>query len=144
MNLSPRGYQLIKQFEGFSLDAYTCPAGIPTIGYGHRLRPGDPQQVTEAEAERMLTSDVHFAELCVSNLVHVKLTQGKFDALVSFVFNLGPKRLVDSTLLKVLNTGDYMSASSELLRWDHAGGKELPGLKRRREAEWQRWHELEA
>ena len=84
------------------------------------------------------------AEQGVLRLVKAALTQGQFDALVDFVFNLGSGRLAGSTLLVYLNAGRYDDAAGQLLRWDHAGAIEVAGLKARREAEFKLWHELAA
>jgi lysozyme len=88
----------------------------------------------------MLSRDLQAAEQAVKRLVKVAITQGQFDALVDFVFNLGARRLAASTLLQDLNTGSYDRAAEGLLRWDHAGVKENAGLKARREAEFHLWH----
>jgi lysozyme len=135
------GLQLIKQQEGFRSRTYLDVAGFPTIGYGHRLiHPGSfPDGIDEAQASEILAADVRDAEQAVERLVKVPLTQGQFDALVDFCFNLGSGRLASSTLLKVLNGGRYADAAEQLLRWDQAGGKECPPLKARREAELALW-----
>ena len=137
MKLSAEGLQLIKQQEGFRSRTYLDVAGFPTIGYGHRLiHPGSfPDGVEEAQATEILAADVRDAGQSVEELVKVPLSQGQFDALVDFVFNLGSGRLASSTLLKILNAGRYADAAEQLLRWDQAGGKECPPLKARREAE---------
>lgn len=139
MEISAAGLQLIEQSEGFRSTVYNDVVGIPTIGYGHRLLPGEsfPNGITQEQAQAMLSSDVQTAEDAVQRLVTVPLAQGQFDALVDFVFNLGAGRLASSTLLKDLNAGDYDAAGSQLLLWDHAGGQEVAGLKARREAELQ-------
>jgi lysozyme len=143
MQLSAAGMELLKRCEGFRGRTYLDVVGIPTIGYGHRLLETEsfPDGVGEEQAAEMLARDVADAELAVRRLVKVLLTQGQFDALVDFVYNLGSGRLAGSTLLKELNAGRYSSAGSELLRWDHAGAKELSGLKARREAEFRFWGE---
>jgi GH24 family phage-related lysozyme (muramidase) len=142
MQLSRDGLELLKRHEGFRSRVYNDVNGFPTIGYGHRLQQQDsfPAGVTEAQANDMLIADVRQAERAVLRLVKVPLTQGQFDALVDFCFNLGEGRLSSSTLLKVLNSGRYSDASEQLLRWNIAGGVENPGLKTRREAEFQLWH----
>jgi len=121
-------------------------AGIPTIGYGHRLLPKEvfPEGVTEARAAEMLALDVQQAEQAVGRLVKVPLTQGQFDALVDFCFNLGEGRLASSTLLKVLNGARYEAAGEQLLRWDLAAGQVNTGLKGRREAELELWQSTSA
>jgi GH24 family phage-related lysozyme (muramidase) len=100
---------------------------------GKPIRAG--MTIKEETAERLLRTGLVSYESDVSKLVKVKLTQGQFDALVSFAYNLGPLPLSTSTLLKKLNTGDYACAADEFPRWNKAGGKVLPGLTRRREAE---------
>jgi lysozyme len=139
MQFSDAGYDLLKKSEGFRGQAYTDLAGFATIGYGHRIGPGEsfPNGITEATAESLLQNDVGEAEEEVTRLVKVSLTQGQFDALVDFVFNLGAGRLQNSTLLQLLNQGDYDGAAQQLLLWDHSGTKEVIGLKLRREAECQ-------
>lgn len=141
MQLSAIGLELVERSEGFRSKTYFDMAGFPTIGYGHRLEPHEsfPDGVSETEAEVILRWDVHQAELEVARLVKVPLTQGQFDALVDFVFNLGSSRLASSTLLLDLNAGNYDAAATELLRWDHAGNHEVDALKARRQAEYQLW-----
>jgi lysozyme len=141
VKLSAQGSQLIKQQEGFRSHTYLDVAGFPTIGYGHRLIHPDsfPDGVDEAQAADILASDVRDAEQAVARLIKVTLTQGQFDALVDFCFNLGSGRLASSTLLTLLNGGNYADAAEQLLRWDQAGGKECLALKARREAELELW-----
>lgn len=135
MKISQDGLNLIKEFEGFRADAYLCPAGIWTIGYGHTGGVAEWQSVTKQEAEEYLKSDVAFAEDVVNEYVEVELTQHQFDALVCFVFNVGADAFRDSTLLRLLNQGQTEEAAEQFLRWNKAGGKVLTGLTRRREAE---------
>jgi lysozyme len=143
MQLSAAGLELIKRSEGFRGHTYLDVNGLPTIGYGHRLLHTEsfPNGIGEAQAAEILRSDVRGAEQTVQRLVKVALTQGQFDALVDFCFNLGAGRLAGSTLLKVLNAARYEDAAEQLLRWDLASGKENAGLKTRREAELALWHE---
>jgi len=142
MELSAVGLDLIKRCEGFRSDTYLDVAGLPTIGYGHRLTEGEqfPAGITEAQAEVILKWDTNEAASAVTRLVKVPLTQGQFDALVDFTFNLGSARLRNSTLLTYLNAGRYSDASLELLRWNHAGQKVVEGLTKRRQAEFNLWH----
>ena len=136
MKFSAAGYELLKRSEGFRSHTYTDLAGFATIGYGHRLGPADVMpEITEEKAEAVLQWDISQAEQAVTKLVKVPLTQGQFDALVDFVYNLGTNRLRHSTLLELLNQGNYDAAAKELLRWDHAGTREVNGLKLRRQAE---------
>ena len=141
MKFSLAGMELLKRSEGFRSRVYLDAARLPTIGYGHRLLHPEsfPAGVDEAQASEILAADVREAEQAVERLVKVALTQGQFDALVDFCFNLGAHRLASSTLLTVLNHGRYDEAVEQLLRWDHAGGEELPALRERREAEAVLW-----
>ena len=134
MTTSPKGIALIKRFEGLRTKAYADPVNIPTIGYGHTkgVKLNDPE-ITEAEADRLLAEDLKLYEGPINEMVKVPLTQGQFDALVSFAFNLGTGALRGSTLLKKLNAGQ--PCADEFLRWNMAGGKAMPGLTRRRQAE---------
>jgi lysozyme len=140
MNFSAVGMALLKKAEGFRSHVYLDAAGLPTIGYGHRvLNPNSFEEISEEFASTILASDVRDAEQAVARLVTVSLTQGQFDALVDFTFNLGAGRLSSSTLLKDLNVGRYDDACEQLLRWDHCGCTELPALKARRKAEVVLW-----
>lgn len=141
--------ELAKPFEGLRLEPYHDPVGYPTIGYGHllsreagadlsRWRP-----ITEAEAETLLQSDMASAAASVTRLVTVPLTDYQRAALIDFAFNCGAGNLAGSTLLKVINRGDYDAAPAEFLKWVYARGKKLPGLVRRREAEVEYWNRKE-
>ncbi len=133
--LGQKGLDLIKSFEGLRLKAYQDSVGVWTIGYGHTggVKPG--QTITKAQAEAFLKSDTGWAQDAVRKSVKVPLTQGQFDALTSFTFNLGAGALKSSTLLKKLNAKDYAGAQKEFGKWVHAGGQVLQGLVRRRAAE---------
>lgn len=138
MKASDRCIALIKEFEGFESHPYADAVGLMTIGYGHLIRGGEQFQVeglSEEEATALLCKDLEKAESCVLSLVEVDLSQPQFDALCSWVFNLGCGRLRSSTMLRKLNRGDYKGAADEILRWNRAGGHILKGLVRRREAE---------
>jgi lysozyme len=139
---------LIKRFEGFVPKAYVCPAGVLTIACGHTgldVLPG--QIVTQAQGEALLKSDVERFSNVVNKALTRPVTQGQFDALVSFCFNLGPgkKGVKDglvtlksgntSTLLRKTNEGDKLGAAAEFPKWATAGGVVLKGLVTRREAE---------
>jgi lysozyme len=146
MQLSAEGLELIKRFEGFRSQLYIDVAGFPTIGYGHRIVPPEsfspesyPGGISEPQAGTILAGDVSAAERAVGSLVKVALTQGQFDALVDFCFNLGAGRLKNSTLLRCLNAGRYDAAAEQLLLWDLAAGEVNLGLKGRREAELRLW-----
>ena len=129
---------LVKQFEGLSLTAYVCPAGVLTIGYGHTgsgVTRG--MRITQAQAEALLAQDLQrFADIVNAN-VRVRLNRNQIGALVSFTFNVGGGALRSSTLLRRLNAGEDPNrvAREEMPRWNKGGGKVLPGLVRRREAE---------
>jgi lysozyme len=146
LQLSAAGAALIKSFEACmdqdgpdQYRAYTCPAGVLTIGWGHTnafgrsFGAGDVW--TAAECDAAFDADMGQAEASVRRLVEVPLTQGQFDALVSFAYNCGAGNLAGSTLLKLLNQGDYEGAALEFPKWTHGAGKVLPGLVRRRAAE---------
>ena len=129
------GLALLKSFEGCELTAYTCPAGVLTIGYGStgsHVHPG--MTITEAEAEALLKQDLTRFEKAVVDLISVPLDQFEFDALVSFSFNIGCGALADSTLRRRLNAGEDKATviAAELPRWTNGG---LAGLVRRRAAE---------
>lgn len=136
MTTSDSGRALVKEFEGFNLQAYQDGGGVWTIGYGHT---GDDVHqwliITDGDAENFLTKDLAGAEHTVNAAVKVPITQNQFDALVDFAFNLGGHALATSTLMRLLNEGDKMGAANEFAKWDHSGGKEVPGLLRRRLAE---------
>lgn len=169
MKISDKGITLIKSFEGIrdgdpstvNLDPYLCPADVATIGWGHaivdpstgrqlkgreglrRARELYPDGITLEQAEDLLREDLIERETDVWTLVRVEMTQGQFDALVSFAFNVGTdidddeiaEGLGDSTLLKKFNAGNITGAADEFLRWNKSGGRVLAGLTRRREAE---------
>lgn len=132
----------IKEFEGLRLEAYRDAAGVLTIGYGHTgsdISEGD--RITAYWAKELLRNDLGATEAAVRRL-HVARTQGQFDALVSFVFNLGIKRLQGSTLLKVIRKGGSRNQiRREFMRWVYADGKKLRGLERRRAWEAKRFFE---
>jgi lysozyme len=133
---SDAGLSLTKTFEGLSLSAYADQGGVWTIGYGH-TGPGvyAGLQITQQQADILLQSDVAGAVACVNKLVTWPIVQCQFDALVDFAFNLGCACLASSTLLRAVNAGDFTTAASEFLRWDHVRGQVINGLLRRRQAE---------
>ena len=116
MNISLEGINLIKHFEGCELEAYKCPAGVWTIGYGHIKGVKEGMTITESQAEEMLKSELNEYEGYINNLVTAELNQNQFDAMVSWVYNLGGGNLKASTLLKVLNAGDYDGVPAQMLR----------------------------
>lgn len=133
------GLNLIKRFEGFSPTIYICPAGYPTVGYGHLVRPEERERFREGvsapAAEELLKQDVQSAESAVLRLITVPLTEGQFDALVSFTFNLGAGALQRSALRRVVNRGAHGEVADQLGRWVIAGGRKQAGLVNRRRAE---------
>ena len=135
MNPSQACVDLVKSFEGFSATAYTCAGGKVTIGYGSTDGVTLADTVTEEEAEAMLLRDLEKASDAIDDYVDVPLTQGQFDALVAFSFNVGAGAFRKSTLLKKLNAGDAVGAAAEFLRWNKAKGRIMRGLVKRRKAE---------
>jgi lysozyme len=151
MNISQAGLNLIKKFEGFRENAYLCPAGLPTVGYGStyvngvKVKIGDI--ITQEKAEIQLMSDCAKFEDIIKKHVKQPLTHGMFDALVSIVYNVGPgvkdvksgiiflKDGSHSTLLNKVNLPDKVGAGLEFLKWTRSGGKILSGLVKRRQAE---------
>lgn len=159
-----KAVELIKQFEGIidgynitpNYDPYLCPALVWTIGYGHAItdvsgkqikgshnegkaRSVYPNGITLEEAEKLLLDDVRKFSNGVEKLVKVTLSDEQFCALVSFAFNVGLTAFKNSTLLILVNQHDFLHAGEQFLRWTKSNGKELAGLKRRREAEETLW-----
>lgn len=145
MQMSEAGLNaLTKPFEGCKLTAYRCPAGILTIGYGHTSAAGAPEvkegmTITQEDANRILAADMVKFERDVDSLVKVELTQHQFDVLVDFCYNAGKGNLASSTLLKCVNAKQFDRIPTELQKWTRGGGKVLPGLVRRRNAESDWW-----
>jgi lysozyme len=135
MKISQEGVNLIKHFEGCRLEAYKCPAGVWTIGYGHTKGVKEGDAIEQEAAEAFLIEDLEAFEQAVARLVKVPITQQQFDALVSFTFNLGAGNLAASTLLRKLNNYQYIEVPEQMMRWVKAGGQVLDGLVRRRAAE---------
>lgn len=135
MRISEEGLGLIRHFEGCKLEAYQDSVGVWTIGYGHTVGVREGTTCTEDEAEQYLREDIKRVETCVDKSVSADLTQGEFDSLCSFAFNLGCTALRNSTLLRLVNDGRMDEAAEQFRRWTHAGGRELPGLVTRRQAE---------
>lgn len=136
------GMSIIKQYEqgpdgGFAATPYVDDAGHPTIGWGHKILPGEsfPYPITAAEAEQILDDDLDIAEMCVDDVVRVPINGNQFDALVSLTFNIGIGAFERSTLLHKLNAGDFQGAAAQFGRWRMAGGKILRGLVLRRKKE---------
>lgn len=135
MQTSKDGLNLIKSFEGCELEAYQDNAGVWTIGYGHTVGVSVGMCISQGQADAYLAADLIEFEHYVTVYVTVPLAQWQFDALVSFTYNVGPGTLRNSDLLSFLNAGQYDQAANAFLEYDHAGGIEVPGLIRRREAE---------
>ena len=142
--ISQNGLKFIAEHEGMRLNLYNDPANHATIGVGHLVHHGaingsEPEEfkngISKERAMEILRSDVITAENAVNKLVKVPLNQNQFDALVSFVFNIGETQFASSTLLAKLNNQDYKAVPSELNRWVHGDGKKLPGLINRRRDE---------
>ena len=138
-NITAKGLQLIKQFEGFSSKIYLDSAGLKTIGFGHLLPPHEISHfrngINEADAVTLLKKDVAIAEQAVSRLITSPINQNQFDSLVSFTFNLGSAALQRSTLRAKVNRSEHEQVPREFMRWVYAGGIKILGLIRRRRAE---------
>lgn len=136
-HITQNGLDLIKRFEGFSRTVYFCPAGYPTIGFGHVVKPHEDFSagIDEAQAEELLRQDAVIAERAVLRLINVPLTDSQFDALVSFTYNLGGGALQRSTLRRKINREEHAEVSEQFMRWVWAGGRKLKGLIRRRREE---------
>lgn len=135
MKIGKKGISLIQSFESLRLKAYDDGVGVPTIGWGHTKGVKWGDTCTKEQADQWLLEDLAVAEKAVNAYVKVDLSQGQYDALVSFTFNVGTGALKSSTLLKKLNAGDYLGAADEFPRWNKGGGKVMKGLTRRRAAE---------
>jgi|SRR5271154_1046494 len=148
MKASERAYTLIKVKEGFKAKQYTCPAGLPTIGYGHVLLKGEsyahlPEGISEHFATLLLEKAINITEKCINNLVKVILTQGQFDALISLVYNIGCKQFSHSQALILLNNTNYEEAAYELFSeqkgFVNIKGIKCSGLLNRRATEYKIW-----
>lgn len=128
--------ELIKEHEGFRSAPYVCPGGVDTIGYGHTAGVDEfHPPITEEIAESMLLEDLAPCKLAIDVLVKVELNQNQFDALGSLIYNIGTDAFASSTLLKILNSGDYAAAAEQFLLWIYSDGQVLQGLVKRRRAE---------
>lgn len=148
MKMSAAGIDMVKEFEGLRLKAYKCSAAVWTVGFGHTSAAGNPivtpeLVITKDEAEEILKRDMEQYEEGVRKYVKVDLTQGQFDALVDFAYNAGVGALQKSTLLKKVNAEKFDEVPAEFMKWTKGGGKELPGLVRRRRAEVKLWRGLD-
>lgn len=140
--VSQKAMLKIMEFEGFRAEAYQCPGGVWTVGYGHTKGVTSCTKCTMDQAKSWLADDIQQAEKIVSDAVAVELTQGQFDALTDFVFNVGGSLLRTSTLLKKINElASTYEIQKEFKRWVYAGGKMVKGLVKRREWECKRWEE---
>lgn len=128
--------ELVQKFEGLSLIRYGDATGLPTIGYGHLIKPDEHyEEISEDEALELLHCDLQIAGSAVERLIKVSLDDNEFSALVDFVFNLGSGVLQASTLRRNLNRGDYKGAAEQFNKWVYAGANKLPGLITRRNVE---------
>ena len=144
MKTSQKGIDLITGFEGSKLVAYLCPAGVWTIGRGHTSMAGPPRvtpgmRITEDEAERILKTDLVQYENAVNKYITVRLSQPQFDALVSLCYNIGPDAFRRSSVVKHVNSREWDKVPADFMKWVKGGGRELPGLVRRRRAEVALW-----
>lgn len=135
MKYSKQGLALTESFESCKLAAYQDQRGVWTIGWGHTRGVHSGMTCSQEQADAWLIEDSQWAEDEVNRQVHIALTQGEFDALVDFVFNCGSGNFEHSTLLALVNKGDVVRAAQEFEKWDHAAGKVVAGLLRRRLAE---------
>lgn len=135
MEISENGLNFIAAHEGYSDKAYPDVVGVLTIGHGHTQGVKEGETCNRAQALLWLHADCQTAVDCLSHHVSVPLNQNQFDALCSFVFNLGCGALQSSALLRLLNAGDYNGAANQFKRWCYAGGKIVDGLKKRRDDE---------
>lgn len=133
MKINTKGLQLIKDFEGLRLDSYICEGNTLSVGFGHTKTVSEDMSITQKKADELLLEDIKYFEEKVSELVIVPLTSNQFSALVSFTFTVGENAFADSTLLSLLNSGDYEGASTQFLRWDKVDG--LPSRRRTAEME---------
>lgn len=139
--IGARGLDLLQRWEGCVLHVYLDVAGVPTIGWGHALGPGEayPHGLTQAEADALLRRDLARFELAVEHAITVPLGEHQYDALVVWAYNVGTGAAVTSTLVRRLNAGEYGAVPTELLRWCRAGGRENAGLRARRQSEGELW-----
>jgi lysozyme len=142
MNISDNGIDLIKKFEGFRAEKYQDVAGNWTIGYGHEIKSGEEfdDAITEEQATELLEEDASYAVDAVNQYVTVPLNQNQFDALVSFVYNIGEGAFAHCNGLAILNQGNYEGAIEHFEQFDHSGGVEVEGLEERRMAEAALWN----
>ena len=135
MKTSEQGLLLIRKFEGLKLEAYKCPAGVWTIGYGHTGNVKKSDKITIAQAEELLKNDLKYFESAIFDYVKVPLLQNQFDALVSFIYNVGVGAFSGSTMRVFLNSKQYSAAAEQFDKWIYSKGVILNGLVKRRNAE---------
>ena len=137
MQISDNGIAFIESFEGFRDTPYNDVAGWQTVGYGHKILSGDVliYPLSRSDGDVLMRKDCQVAENCINKNVTVSLTQNQFDALCSFVYNLGIGNFLTSTLHRLLCEGNYSGAAYEFPKWDRAGGVVVEGITRRRLAE---------
>lgn len=140
LDISEKGYEIIREFEGFRSTAYRDTGGVWTIGFGTirypdgtKVKQGDT--CTRAQAETWLKNDCLWVDACLDKHVKVNLNQNQFDALASFVYNIGETAFVKSTMLTLINQNSLTSAASQFDRWVFDNGKRIQGLANRREKE---------
>jgi len=134
MNISEKGINLIKQFEGCKLTAYLCPAGVWTIGYGHTEGVNKGDKITQDKAEELLKQDLSKFEDAL-NSYGFALSQNQYDALICFMFNIGIQAFRTSTMFKYLRKNWYAAAAEQFNKWIYANHKPSKGLEKRRDAE---------
>lgn len=127
-----KGLAILKEFEGCKLTVYKDLVGYLTVGYGQRTNLPEGTIITQDEADKLLEKSVELTSQGVKACVKVPLNENQFSALVCLAYNIGISALQESTLVRLLNASDYIGASQQFVRWDKAGGKDIPGLLRRR------------
>lgn len=138
LTISPEGLNFIKDKEGFSGIPYKDSGGTWTIGYGTTRGINQySDTISRAEAEELMLDDINSFHNDLSRLIKVPLKQNEYDALMSFIYNLGSSNLASSTLLFNLNHGDYLGAANEFPRWSYVGNTKVAGLEKRRKQEQQ-------
>ena len=140
MKTSNYAIESIKQFEGCKLTAYKCPANVWTIGYGHTKNVTSGMKITQVEANNFIKSDILPIEMFLNKL-KINLKQGRYDALIDFMFNLGITKFKNSTLFKLIKSkASDKNICNEFMKWVHVGSKVLPGLYKRRVWECEQWN----
>lgn len=142
--ISEEAKNKIKEFEGLRTHAYRCSAGVWTCGYGHTRGVTRDTRCSTALADQWLTEDLTEAEKCIKAVIFKvgSLKQGQKDALASFVFNVGSRNFIDSTLYKtIVSNPNSKAVGEQFKRWCHVGNVQVPGLIRRRQWEVQKWYE---